>query len=91
MKKFFNSIRAKLFCTLCIVIVMIIGFLVIVNSVFLETLYVYSKKESSLETFEYIKANYSKEISDELKKYKTHTEIITALKSIEYIYHIEEM
>lgn len=30
-------------------------------------------------------------ISDELKKYKTHTEIITALKSIEYIYHIEEM
>lgn len=68
MKKIFNSIRAKLFCTLCIVIVMIIGFLVIVNSVFLETLYVYSKKESSLETFEYIKANYSEEISDELKK-----------------------
>lgn len=30
-------------------------------------------------------------ISNELKKYKTHTEIITALKSIEYIYHIEEM
>ncbi len=26
-----------------------------------------------------------------LKKYKTHTEIINALKSLEYIYHIEEM
>ena len=26
-----------------------------------------------------------------LKKYKTHTEIIEALKSLEYIYHIEEM
>lgn len=30
-------------------------------------------------------------ISDELKKYKTHKEIITALKSLDYIYHIEEM
>ena len=26
-----------------------------------------------------------------LKKYKTHTEIIEALKSLDYIYHIEEM
>jgi len=29
--------------------------------------------------------------SSELKKYKTHSEIIEALKTIEYIYHIEEM
>ena len=29
--------------------------------------------------------------SDELKKYKTHKEIIEALRSIEYIHHIEEM
>ncbi len=29
--------------------------------------------------------------SPELKKYKTHTEIIEALKSLDYIYHIEEM
>ncbi len=29
--------------------------------------------------------------SSELKKYKTHTEIIEALRSIEYIHHIEEM
>ena len=29
--------------------------------------------------------------SDELKKYKTHGEIIDALRSIEYIHHIEEM
>ena len=68
MKKIFNSIRAKLFITLCIVIVMIISFLVIVNSVVLETLYYYSKKETSLETFEYIKANYSEKIEDSLKK-----------------------
>lgn len=30
-------------------------------------------------------------ISDELKEYKTHHEIIEALKSLEYVYHIEEM
>lgn len=29
--------------------------------------------------------------SNELKKYKTHSEIIEALRSIEYIHHIEEM
>ncbi len=29
--------------------------------------------------------------SKELKQYKTHTEIIEALKSLDYIYHIEEM
>ena len=29
--------------------------------------------------------------SRELKKYKTHTEIVEALRSLEYIYHIEEM
>lgn len=30
-------------------------------------------------------------VSAELKKYKTHKEIIAAFKSLEYIYHIEEM
>lgn len=30
-------------------------------------------------------------ISSELKKYKSHSEIIEALSSIEYVYHIEEM
>ena len=29
--------------------------------------------------------------SEELKKYKTHSEIIEALKSLDYIYYIEEM
>ncbi len=29
--------------------------------------------------------------SQELKKYKTHSQIITALRSLDYIYHIEEM
>ena len=30
-------------------------------------------------------------ISQELKKYKTHTEIIAAIQSLEYVNHIEEM
>ncbi len=29
--------------------------------------------------------------SQELKKYKTHTQIIAALRTLDYIYHIEEM
>ena len=29
--------------------------------------------------------------NDELKRYKTHTEIIEALASLDYVYHIEEM
>lgn len=29
--------------------------------------------------------------SEELKKYKTHTQIIEALRTLDYIYHIEEM
>ncbi len=29
--------------------------------------------------------------SEELKKYKTHSQIIEALRSLDYIYHIEEM
>lgn len=64
MKKIFNSVRAKLCITLCIVIIMIIGFLVIVNSVILEALYYNSKKNSSLETYEYIKQNVGEDIKE---------------------------
>lgn len=30
-------------------------------------------------------------VSDELKKYKTHSEIIQAMGTIEYVYHVEEI
>ena len=63
MKKIFNSVRAKLSIILCIVIIMIIGFLVIVTNVILETLYYNSKKNSSLETYEYIKQSVEEDIS----------------------------
>ncbi len=54
MKKMFQSVRTKLFLTLCIVIIMIIAFLVIINNVVLESFYYYSKKNASLEAFDYI-------------------------------------
>ncbi|MBR3697715.1 MAG: GHKL domain-containing protein [Clostridia bacterium] len=67
MKKIFNSVRAKLSITLCIVIIMIIGFLVIVNRVILETLYYNSKKNSSLETYEYIRKNVNDKVDENIK------------------------
>ena len=68
MKKVFNSVRAKLCITLWIVIIMIIGFLVIVNSVILETLYYNSKKKTSLSAFDYIKQNVNEKIEDNSKQ-----------------------
>ncbi len=54
MKKMFQSVRVKLFLTLCVVILMLIAFLVIINRSVLESFYYYSKKNASLETFDYI-------------------------------------
>lgn len=57
MKKMFQSVRAKLFLTLCVVILMIIAFLVIINKSVLESFYFYSKKNASLEAFDFINQN----------------------------------
>ena len=57
MKRIFQSVRAKLFFTLCIVIIMIIAFLVIINNSVLETFYYYSKKNASLDAYNYINEN----------------------------------
>lgn len=54
MKKMFQSVRVKLFLTLCVVVLMLIAFLVIINRSVLESFYYYSKKNASLETFNYI-------------------------------------
>ena len=65
MKKMFQSVRAKLFLTLCVVISMLIAFLVIINNSVLETFYYYSKKNAALDTFEYINQNRNNtQISD---------------------------
>ena len=67
MKKIFQSVRAKLFFTLCIVIIMIIAFLVIINNAVLESFYFYSKKNASLDVFNYINNNIDNEQKDDFK------------------------
>ena len=57
MKKVFKSVHAKLFITVCVIMLMTIIFLIVVNSAVLETFYYYNKKENSLELFNYIKEN----------------------------------
>ena len=67
MNRIFKSVRAKLFLTVCIIMLMTILFLIVVNSAMLETFYYYNKKESSLSLFEYIKENESKSTEESFK------------------------
>ena len=68
MKKIFRSVHAKLFITVCVIMFMIILFLIVVNSVMLETFYYYNKKVSSLELYEYIKQNVNSEKTESFHK-----------------------
>ena len=63
-KNLFKSVRAKLFLTLCVVILMIIFFFIVINNVVLETLYFYSKKEASLNVYNYINENLPKNVEE---------------------------
>ena len=74
MKKNFKSLRSKLFITLAIVIIMVISFFIIVNNVVLETIYYYTKKENSLNTYNFINENIPKEF-DKNKKEKFELEL----------------
>lgn len=67
-KKLKGSVRIKLFATLAIVIIIIIAFLIIVSNAILETFYYMSKKDTSLNTYEYINTNIPKELTDENRK-----------------------
>ncbi len=59
LKKKFQSIRIKLFTTLCATVGIIILFLIVVNSVVLETYYIYSKQTMLLSAYEVINAFYN--------------------------------
>ena len=86
LKNIFKSIRAKLFLTLCIVIVMIIAFFVIISNAVLETLYYTSKKDALLEAFEYVDSNVSKEIKEEEKdKYESTLEKMSVKHGFEIV------
>jgi len=85
-KNIFKSVRAKLFLTLCVVILMIIFFFVIINNVVLETLYYHSKKEASLEAYNYINQNLPKEISEsDIEKYEIDLEKIAVNNTFEIV------
>lgn len=57
-----KSVRAKLFCTICIIITLIIVLLVIINSVVLEKFYLYNKTKTVIDIYNQIN-NYYKEDS----------------------------
>lgn len=85
-KLFFKSVRTKLFFTLCIVILMIIGFFVIINNVMLETIYYYSKNNAVLDAYDYINENIPKEFSEEDKtKYELELEKLSVNNSFEIL------
>lgn len=85
-KLFFKSVRIKLFSTLCIVILMIIGFFVIINNVMLETIYYYSKNNAVLEAYDFVNENIPKEFSEEDKtKYELELEKLSVNNSFEIL------
>lgn len=85
-KKIFKSVRAKLFLTLCVVIFMIIAFFIIINNSVLEALYYYSKKEATLNTYNYINTNIPKTLSEnEKEKYELELEKISVNNNFEIL------
>ena len=63
-KNLFKSVRAKLFLTLGIVILMIIFFFIVINNTVLETIYFLSKKDASLNVYNYINENLPKTVEE---------------------------
>ena len=75
-KKNFRSVRFRLFFTMCFVIVIIVLFLVIINSVVLEFFYLYSKTNTVKDLYTRINNYYNSNITD--------TNIEEELKRIAY-------
>lgn len=58
-KEKFKSVRIKLFFTLCVTITIIIVFLILINSIVLETYYIYSKQSMLLTAYSIINDYYN--------------------------------
>ena len=63
-KNKFDTIRVKLFLTLCVTIGIVIVSLILINKVVLETYYIYSKETELMSAYKAINAYYSGEISN---------------------------
>ncbi len=61
-----KSVRAKLFLSLCIVIVLTIIFLIIINNIVLETFYIYNKKDVEKNLYEQLNEMYNNNEDPEL-------------------------
>lgn len=74
LKKKLNSIRIRLFLSLCVVVIIIVTFLIIVNNFILETFYLYSKTNTLKLVYDKINIYFSdndcsiEEFKDELEK-----------------------
>lgn len=73
MKKVFTSIRAKLFISLCVIVLSIITFLILLNNFVLEQFYLYNKEEGLKKVYniinEYYNQGYSQDyINEQLEK-----------------------
>lgn len=55
----FQSVRVKLFATLCAVVAIIMSFLILMNTVVLETYYIHSKQTVLLATYEAVNSFYN--------------------------------
>ncbi len=75
-KKNFKSVRFRLFFTMCIVIAVIVGCLIIINSVVLESFYMYSKTNTVRDLYAKINNYYNSNSTD--------TNIEEELKRIAY-------
>ena len=82
LKNKFKSVRVRLFLSLCIVIVIIILCLITINSIVLETFYLYSKMNTIKDVYarinEYYQSNSNINLEVELKKiaYKNNFDIL---------------
>ena len=65
-KEIFSSVKVKLFFTLSLTVLLIIIFLIIVNSFLLENFYLYNKKKTLKSVYETINSYYSNPIQDAL-------------------------
>ena len=90
-KNRFDTIRTKLFITLCITIAIIILFLILVNSIVLESYYMYSKQVELMSAYRLINSYYngtssSKDIEIELEKLALSNNFDILIKTDNSIY-----
>ena len=95
-KKMASSVRVKLFATLAIVIIIIIAFLIIVSNTILETIYLYTKKNTALDVLGHIDSIMEQSLKDnrddsiifdiEKTSIKNNFEILIMSKDKEVLY-----